>query len=499
MTRWQLYKLIRQNEDLKNRRHPMYEKNKFMKFLVWFMIAYYAALMLLMGVTMPLGMSDSYAGVAAFHVLDGGFFWILIVDFWTRFAVQETPAQNVQQYALLPIKRSFLMHVYLLRAIFSWGNLFWGFFLVPFGMIAVFPLLGFWGFLGWLFGWWLMIVANSMLYLFVRTLCMKHLLWFVPMLLIHAGIILLAVIPDKNLLDIPCTEFLYAFALCKIWPVLVMLPIIALFYWMNFVIQSRMVYNEVAKKEEVEMKHVTQMNFLNRYGAMGEYLKMEFKLRMRNKQVRTGFLVGLGVMIMLSSMQYFTGVYDGEFMTSFICLYDYIVLGMMTLLTIMGYEGNYIDGLMSRRETILSLLQAKYYFNSLLLIIPFLIVLPLSISGKTSVWMNLGYLLLTVGVIYPIMFQLAVYNKETMPLNQRITGKQANMAQNILSFAILFVPIGLEKLLRFALGNPGGYIAMMAMGIIGVVTHRKWLANIYQRFMQRRYINMEGFRSSRNS
>ena len=71
----------------------------------------------------------------------------------------------------------------------------------------------------------------------------------------------------------------------------------------------------------------------------------------------------------------------------------------MTLITIMCYEGNYIDGLMSRRESILQLLTAKYYFNVTLLLIPPIILLPLMIIGKMSVWMNIGYFFFTAGVL----------------------------------------------------------------------------------------------------
>ena len=52
MTKYQLYRLIEKTEEFKDKRHPMFERNKFMKFLGWFMIAYYAALMLIMGVSM---------------------------------------------------------------------------------------------------------------------------------------------------------------------------------------------------------------------------------------------------------------------------------------------------------------------------------------------------------------------------------------------------------------------------------------------------------------
>ena len=297
----------------------------------------------------------------------------------------------------------------------------------------------------------------------------------------------------------PCTEFLYQFTLWNPLPLLGMLAFIAILFWINYKMQMTMVYNEVAKKEEVEMKSTTQMNFLNRYGELGEYLKLEMKMRLRNKNVRQQFLVGMGCILMLSGLMYFTDVYNGSFMQSFICLYDYIVLGMMTLVTIMSHEGNYMDGLMSRRESILTLLRAKYYINSLTLIVPICIVLPLMIAGKISPWMNVGYFFFTIGVLYPIMFQMAVYNKETLPLNAKITGKQGNMTQQIVTLVIMFLPIGLEKLATLVFGDPWGFVLLIILGIIGICTHNLWLQNIYKRFMQRRYVNMEGFRASRNA
>lgn len=498
MTNWQLYKLIRKNSELKDLRHPMFEKNRFMKFLAWFMIIYYAAILLLMGVMLPMGMRDTYKGVAAFHILDGGLLYLVITDFWLRFVLQETPAQQAKPYSLLPVRRSFLMNVYLIRSGFSVGNLFWGFLLVPFALLAVYPLLGWGGLVGWLLGWWLLFIANGFAYLFVRSLCIKHLAWIVLPIIVHGAMLLAMLWPDHNVLDMPCTQLMYGFALCRIWPFLLLAVVVAVLYWLNYKLQMRMVYNEVAKKEEVELKHATQMNFLNRYGALGEYLKMEIKLRMRNKQVRMQFLVGLGCMVMLSGLLYFTDIYDNGFMTSFICLYDYVCLPMMTLIAIMCYEGNYIDGLMSRRESLYELLRAKYYFNALILLVPLVLVMPLIVIGKFTIWMNLGYLLFTVGVLFPTIFQLAVYNHETLPLNQKLTGKQGNATQQILSLVILFLPIGIEKIALLCLGDRGGYMLMMLLGLIGIGTHKLWLRNIYRRFMQRRYANMDGFRASRN-
>ena len=497
MNKYRLYRLLVEQEELKDKRHPMFEKNRFMKYLMWFMVIYYAAILLLLGAIMPMGMSGTYPGVAAFHVLDGQLIWILLTDFWIRFVLQETPAHKTRQYALLPIRKTFLMHMHLLRMGFSPGNLFWGFMLVPFGAIAVLPLLGWSAFLMWLLGWWLMCIADGFCYLFCRALCMKHFLWVLLPIAIHGGLLALVFLPDKNLLDMPSTQLLYGFARGNILYFLGMFLLIGLLYVANYRLQMRMVSLEVAKKEELEMKSTTQMNYFNRWGTLGEYLKMEVKLRLRNSQVRMQFLIGIFMIVMFSAIQYFSDVYSGSFMTSFICLYDYIILGMMTLVTVMCYEGNYIDGLMARRESILSLLRAKYYFNTALLTIPFLIVMPLMITGRTSLWMNLGYMFMTAGVLYPLVFQMAVYNRSTLPLNQKLMGKQGNAMQQIISIVILFLPILLEKVCVLALGEVWGYMLLVLLGMVGICTHKLWLRNIYTRLMARRYINMDGFRSSR--
>lgn len=499
MNKYQLYRLLTRQQDIKDRRHPMYEKNRFMKFLIWFMIVYYAAILLFMGAILPMGFSGMYPGVAAFHVLDGNLVWVLVADFWVRFVLQETPAQQIRPYSLLPIRRSFLMHMHLLRTALSTGNLFWGFMLVPFGAICVLPLLGWWGFLLWMAGWWLLFVADGLWYLLCRALCIKNFLWLLLPAAIHGGLIALIFLPEKNMLDMPCTNLLYGFALGDLLPFLGVAMAIALLYAANYKVQTYMLGQEVAKQEEVELKSVTQMNYLNRWGAMGEYLKMEIKLRMRNKQVRMQFLLGISLIGMFSLIQYFSDVYSGTFMQSFICLYDYIILGMMTLITIMCYEGNYIDGLMARRESIFDLLRAKYYFNTALLLFPLLIVMPLIVTGKVSLWMNLGYMFLTAGVLYPLIFQMAVYNRNTLPLNQKLMGKQGSATQQIVSIVLLFLPIALEKLCVLLLGDVWGYVMLMAMGLAGICTHRLWLRNIYTRLMARRYINMDGFRASRNA
>lgn len=499
MTKRELHRLLKKHESLKDKRHPMFERNRFVKWLFAFMVLYYAACMILMGVSMGVAMSGIYAGVASFHVLDGWFWMILAADFWMRFIFQDTPANQARPYTLLPISRKFMMRRYLVRAGLAWGNLFWGFFLVPFAFVSIYPTLTLGATLAWLLGWWLMLVANGYMYLCIRALCKKCIWWFLLPFALHLALNLIAFLPEHNVLDMPCTYFMYDFARWQLYPFAIVLAIIALLFYLNEKVQLRMTYAEIGKQEEVKVKNTNTWNFLNKYGTFGEYMKLEIKLRMRNKQPRMQFFTLLGLMVVLSALLYFTDIYDGTFMKSFICMYDYVVLGMTSLITIMAYEGNYLDLLMSRKQSILHLLTTKYYLNSLLLLIPLLLTTPLMIAGKISVWMDFGYLFFTIGVLYPATFQMAVYNKETLPLNVKLTGKSGNSKQNIVSLVLMFGPILLERLSVALLGDVYGYVLLIAIGFIGVATHRKWLNWTYQRFMARRYENMEGFRATRNS
>ncbi len=490
-------KLIRRHEKLKNKRHPMFERNRFTKFLMYFMVAYYGACMIMLGVSLPKPMGEIYHGVAGFHVLDGWFFVLLIADFWLRFVIQETPANQVKPYSLLPISRKYLMQRYMRKAAFTLGNLFWGFFLVPFGIMSVVPTMNWAALLGWLLGWWLLFVLNSYFYLCIRSLCTRKLWWALLPFCLHTAWVLLAVLPEKNVLDAPCTAFMYAFAQWHIWPIPIVLGLIIYLFRLNVKIQGSIVYDEVGQKEDAGVKKASQMKFFNRFGIVGEYLKLELKMRMRNRMMKVQFYTLMGCMLLLSALLYATEIYDGKFMTSFICLYDYIVPGMSALIMIMCHEGNYMDLLMSRRESIMDLLTAKYYFNMVLLLIPFLLLIPVTVIGKIPVLMNLGYLFFVGGILYPAMFQMAIFNKESLQLNAKLGAKAGNGAQNITTFAILFLPILIERICVALLGPEWGYSLLIGLGVLGVLTHRLWLRFTYKQFMKRRYKNMEGFRATK--
>lgn len=205
-------------------------------------------------------------------------------------------------------------------------------------------------------------------------------------------------------------------------------------------------------------------------------------------------------MVLLCAAITLSDVYDSKGMTNFWGLYIFMIFGTMNLMNLMSYEGNYIDCFLTRRENLLTLLRAKYIFYSVLLVVPFLLMLPTVISGKWSLLMLLSYMIFTMGFQFFIAFQTAIYNKITIPLNTEMTSKaglKTNYIQIVLVLIVFIVPNILVNVLQSLFSENIAYSVMLVIGLGFITTNKIWLRNVYNRLMKHKYENLEGFIASR--
>ena len=98
-----------------------------------------------------------------------------------------------------------------------------------------------------------------------------------------------------------------------------------------------------------------------------------------------------------------------------------------------------------------------------------------------------------------MLFQLAVFNKKTVNLNESITGKNSGVSfyETLLTMAAFFLPMLIYAILSPLFGVEVTQWIFIGLGITLILASPYWIKNVYNRFMKRRYENMEGFRSSR--
>ena len=493
------YKIIKQNQKLAEKRNPAFDTNRFAKFLIYFMIVYWAALFLFFGVMLPVMFEELVPNMEPYHIMNQGFIYVMLADFLMRFMAQPSVSQEIKPYLLMPIKRKKLISMLLLKSGLDSYNFMWFFVYVPFAFLTVIRFYGFGGMFLYLLGIWLIFVFNNYWYLLCKLLLGEKTLWLLLPILVFG-----ALGAAEFLLDgLPISRFTMdlgeGFIKGNPLSFLFILACIGVLFFINLKLQQRMIYNEISKKEDTKIKHVSEYKFLDKYGEVGEYLRLEIKLITRNKTVKTQFRMGLIVMLAFSVLLAFTDVYDGTYMTSFICLYNYAVLPIMTLGQVMSFEGNYIDGLMSRKESIFNLLRAKYYLTTLIILVPFLIMFFPIAKEKITLLTAIAYLIFVAGFVFFMLLQLAVYNTRTLPLNANLmkSNKSSNWIQGLITGCAFMLPLLIDKLLSALLPEEVAHIILIVIGLGFIATHNLWIKNIYKRFMKRRYKNMEEFRASR--
>ena len=491
MTRLELFRLLRKNIKISEKRSPIFEQNKWAKVLVYFLSTMFIIYLIMYGSIIG-SAADGEAGTMIAAMLI-----ILPIDFLLRFIFQSTPAMMVKPYILLPISRYTAIECFLVSSHFSGYNFLWLGMFIPYSIIlffsgsilaTIYVLI-----LSMLF-----IILNSQIYLFFRTLINRSPLWFIPAILFYAvPFTPMAFKPSEKTFEKIFEGIQSAGTEWWLLPLL-LLAIVGVFF-LNRHFQFKYVYEEISKKTEKALKKVSQFKFFNRFGLIGEYLKLELKSNMRNRTMKSRCILSLVMVSFFSAIIAYTSIYDNPMMINFWLLYCFALYSMTSLIKIMGQEGNYIDLLMTHRENILALLKAKFWFYCCILIVPFVILLPAVFTGKFTILMLFAYMFLVGGCMHFIIFQLAIYNKQTLPLQLKVTGKgnYENGIQIGIEMAILLVPGVILGLGYLTVGLTATYIFMCVLGLGFILTSNLWLRNIYNRMMKRRYDNIEGFHETR--
>lgn len=492
-----LFLELRKHGKLAAKRNPMYEKNKFGKFWMYFMAIFWAGYLMFFGTTFAFAFDGG--ATEAYHVMNSGLIFVLVLDFIMRFPFQKTPTQEVKPYLLLPARRNRLIDFLLIRSGLNGFNIIWLFLFVPFAIITITKFYGITGVMTYCIGIWLLMVFNNYWFLLCRTLMNERIWWVALPILVYGAIAAGMFIPDNSPLFDWSVNLGEGFITGSLLTFLGVLAAIVLMWFINHALMSKLVYDEINKVEDTKVKHVSEYKFLDRYGEIGEYMRLELKLLLRNKVCKTALRTLIIFIIAFTCILSFTEVYDGQGMKSFIMVYNFVIMGTLFLSNLMSYEGNYIDGLMSRKESIYTLLRAKYTLYSIAIIIPLILMIPAMVTGKLSALSCIAWAIFVIGCVYFCLFQLAVYNNKTVDLNAKMTNRQnaGTGLQNLISGAAFGVPLLMNFVLTAFLGQTTTAWILIAIGAGFILTSRFWLKDVYNRFMKRRYKNMEGFRDSR--
>ena len=153
----------------------MFNQGKVAKFMAYLMVG--LLVMYLIGFSISLALiATDVRNMTAYEFMYAFLPFVLTLDFFARFMLQQTPAQQVKPYVLLPIPRYTCIDFFIIRSLLSYGNLVMLFLYVPFALMAVVFAEGLGLTLLFLLGFYVIELILSQVYSIFRTLVSHNML-----------------------------------------------------------------------------------------------------------------------------------------------------------------------------------------------------------------------------------------------------------------------------------------------------------------------------------
>jgi len=481
------------------RRNPMFERNLGVKIFAYFMFGLLAMEFLAFGFFFDKFLLEIGEFERAIDTFNSILLYVFAVDFVIKFFFKPNQSMQIAPYLSLPVKRNVLFNFLLQKEFTSFWNLYFLFLVVPFAFKAITPYFGFISAVLYILFFYLLCILNSLFVSFTNNLVKRSVWFYVPIAVFVAFPFIFPVTGKLN--TGYYTQQIGELILNNHWGVWIGLIGLLVAFWMINQRQMRSgLYGELQGEKAEKISSFSKLSFLDQFGEIGEFIQLEIKMILRSKRLKQQILVGSFFFVFFVWQLY--KLNNSLSQSDFVfLLYGMVSVGFLGL--VMGQylftaESSFFDGMMARNLSIRNLLKSKYLFYSSYALFTTLLLLIPAFQGKISPLLLIANLFYVIGPVFFMVFQNAVYNKTYFDLFDRgmmnWKGTSSNML--VITMITMFLPIILVLIIIGLFGKDVAYWFMIVIGILFTLTSRQWLQWTYNRFLKRRYKNMEGFRSN---
>lgn len=419
--------------------------------------------------------------------------YYLAFDMVFRYMLQKMPVTNIKPLLYLPFRKSQIVHYSLGKTVVSFFNWTHAFFFIPFSIILLTKDYGFTNVLGWHLGLMALIYCNNFINILVNN--KDNVFYVFAALFMGLGLSQYYKWFDITAYTAPLFNKLYDIPVTALIPWTLLLALFAMAF--NYFKNNMYLDGGLATKTE-EAK-TENLDWLNRFGNLGTFLKNDIKLIKRNKRSRTAVIMGF--FFIFYGLLFFTGaieVYDGPFWRIFAGIF--VTGGFLFSFGqyVPSWDSSYYPLMMSQNIIYREYLSSKYY----LIIIATIITTVLSSWYIYFGWEVFAAVL--VGAIYNIGINAylvlwgGAYVKTPIDLtsNKKAFGdKQAFNAKTLLlTLPKLFLPMVIYAIGHFLVSPMVGYIFVAVVGLLGFVFKNKVFELIEKIYKKEKYKTLAAYK-----
>lgn len=380
-------------------RSSIWEKSLALKIIYFFLSIYFLANFLLIGVFLDRLLMEIFPDENPVIKLNEFLFYFLIFDLFIRFLAQSLPTLSIQPYLHLPVKKRTIMHYLSVKTLLHPLNYLYFVIFIPFSLRAIAQIYSLSAAIVWLFALLFLFWFNSSLIAYVkRQFSSKP-----SIALILLG--LLAILFGLDYYNLVPFSFYSGkiFTLVITNKLLLIVPFIisSVMYLINYSFLKKNAYIEViAKNIPSKVGDTKEFNFINRFGTIGELIKLELKLMFRNKRPKSiiyltplfllygFFFYPQDIYMNIGGMLIFVGIFiTGGFMMSY---GNYLI----------SWESSYFDALLTKSFDFSNYLRAKYWLLFAVTCISYLLSLFYGFFNVKLIYTHTACFLFNLGVQY---------------------------------------------------------------------------------------------------
>ncbi len=465
------------------------------KILLGFLGFYMLASCLVLGFALFHILSENVADMSPVHAVNSALLIWVILELFMRFFLQTLPTLNIKPLMVQPVRRNTVIHYVLIKSIFSFYNLLGLLVFIPFAVTCVkngqlTPLQA----TAWLVAITGLLMSVNFSNFLVKKKFADNIQQFIPYLLV---VVILALL-----------EYLGVFSITR-WagrgidrvldyPALALIPLLAggaLYAW-NYITLKDKFYLDASLKSKVTEAKALNLSWLDRFGSLAPFIKLDIKLLWRNKRPKSTLY--LAVMMLAYGLIFYTNeVYAGMpawriFLGIFMTGIFMINFGQF----IPAWDSTYYPLMMAQNIPLKEYLRSKAALMYLSVFVLFLGTLPYAYFGIEIIFAHLAAAVYNAGINIPVLLFSGSFNKKRIDLEKSVflNYQGTGAAQWLVAIPVMLVPI-LIWYLVYKVSNPAtANLVLGGAGIIGILFNSPVLDFITRAYQERKYEAINGFK-----
>lgn len=480
-------------------RHPMFERNLGIKLFMYLMFGLLGLQLFSLGFILDKMLLETGSYQLAIYTFNSFALYLFLPDYIVKYIFKQNQSMQIAPYLCLPVKRNRLFNFLLVKEFTNVWNLYLLILIVPFAFKSITPYYGLGIAFLYIIFFYSLCIGNSLLVSVSNNLLKKSWGYFLLPIAVIAAIIGLGYfsVVDWGKITVQTGEWLLE-GNPLIWLVQAFI-----FYGLWIANQKTMLgelYRGMEGEKAGKIISFSRISFLDRFGEIGEFINLELKMLIRTRRLRSQVIIGI-----LFIAYYFLMIYGNEeafaknpFALVFFTIFVIGAVGLTLSQFLFTAQSAFFDGLMTRNHSLLNMIKGKYILYSAYgLFVACLMMIPVY-HGKVSFLFIASAFFYTIGFLFFLMFQGAIYNKSYLDLFDRGTFNWKGTSGNtvIINMLAMFIPVSIVLAINAVFSQTAGCYFMLITGLIFTLTANHWIKWTYKRFLRRRYKNMEGFRSN---